>query len=345
MRLIIKTPARLHMGLLDLNGELGRLFGSIGCSIRAPNVVLKAEIAERLSVTGEERERVTDFARRFLKHYPLGSKASGAHLHLDSCIPAHVGLGSGTQLALAVGTALAALGGVKLEATEIAKIMGRGVRSGIGTAVFQKGGFSVDGGHSSTRHRQSVPPVLFHARFPEDWHFVVSIPKLEKGLFAEREREAFRFLSTVPCQTAGKICRLVLMKLLPGLVEKDIDCFGQALTAIQQLVGECFESIQGGRFACTVSAKLISRMLESGARGAGQSSWGPTVYALAQGKKEASALELKAKSYLAAQGGGTVFVARGDNRGTLITTKATSERSAGKDQEKRYAGEERINNR
>src|SRR5512137_2926528 len=86
---------------------------------------------------------------------------------MRSNIPAHVGLGSGTQLALAVGTALAQLGGLKLSVTELSSIMKRGVHSGIGIATFQHGGFVVDGGHPVVDSHQALPPVLFRHPVPE----------------------------------------------------------------------------------------------------------------------------------------------------------------------------------
>jgi len=75
------------------------------------------------------------------------------------------------------------------------------------------------------------------------------------------------------------------MKMLPALVEDDIAHFGQALTQVQQLVGDGFAAVQGGQFANTLSGQIIEHMLEQGALGAGQSSWGPAVYALALGEK------------------------------------------------------------
>ena len=67
-------------------------------------------------------------------------------LNLVHSIPAHVGLGSGTQLGLAVGAALARLAGLQLSTDEIALAVGRGLHSGIGIATFQHGGFVLDGG-------------------------------------------------------------------------------------------------------------------------------------------------------------------------------------------------------
>ncbi len=240
MAVTIRTPARLHLGLLDMNGGLGRLYGSIGVAIERPNIVLEADLQKAgegngLAVEGLERERVATYANHFLERYSLPGKV---RLNLRSSIPAHVGLGSGTQLALAVGTALAQLGDLKLSVTELSLLMKRGVHSGIGIATFQHGGFVVDGGHPVDDRHQAVPPVLFRHPVPEDWFFVVAIPKARPGLSGDVEQWAFQTLPPAPAHLVEKICRQLVMKMLPALVENDIVQFGQALTQIQQLVGD-----------------------------------------------------------------------------------------------------------
>jgi beta-RFAP synthase len=222
-------------------------------------------------------------------------------------------------LALAVGAALAQLGGLELTVTDLSLAMRRGGHSGIGIATFQRGGFVVDGGHVIGADHQSVPPVLFHYPFPKGWIFVVAVPEAEPGFHGDSEQQAFQSLPTAPSALVEKICRLLVIKLLPALVEQDIVPFGQALTEIQRLVGDCFSAAQGGRYANTVSARLIGHLLDRGAQGAGQSSWGPTVYALAEGESQALFLENEAKEFLAANGRGQVFCARADNRGAHLS--------------------------
>ena len=321
----IKTPARLHLGLLDTNGNLGRLYGSIGVAIKRPNVVLKAEPADSLEVEGLESNRVLVFARQFLSRYPI---LTNAHLSLISNIPSHIGLGSGTQLALAVGTALSRLGNLDLSLEEIALALGRGVHSGIGINTFQYGGFVLDGGQridqigpnpiTPASGERAVPPVLFHQPIPENWFFVIVVPETEKGLSGEKELAAFRKLPKMPDSHVEKVCRLLLMKMLPALVENDIVIFGQALTEIQRLVGESFAGIQGGQFANPLSEQLIGFLLERGATGAGQSSWGPTVYGLVNGEESACILSNQAEEYLNSVGKGQSFYAQPDNHGARI---------------------------
>ena len=324
MAVIVRTPARLHLGLLDMNGGLGRLYGSIGVAIEHPNVVLEAEFqhadeANELVVDGLEQERITTYAKHFLERYPLPGRV---HLNLRSNIPAHVGLGSGTQLALAVGTALTQLGGLALSVTELSLMMKRGVHSGIGIATFQHGGFVVDGGHPISNSHQTIPPMLFRHSVPEDWLFVVAVPKASPGFSGESEQLAFQTLPPALPPLVGRICRLLVMKMLPALVENDIAQFGQALTQVQQLIGDSFAAVQGGRYANTLSGQLIAHMLEQGAQGAGQSSWGPTVYALARGERQTQLLESEAQEFLEAHGGGDVFHTRADNRGASSQTTA-----------------------
>ena len=332
----VRTCARLHLGLLDNNGELGRLYGSVGLAVDRPKLLLRAREAKVLQVEGLERRRVATYARRFMRRCGF---PSGANLNLVSHIPAHVGLGSGTQLAMAVGAALARLSGRRLPVPEIALAVGRGVHSGIGISTFQHGGFVLDGGHrvctdlsdldeseaglknglERTVEKNHVPPVLFHHAVPRDWFFVTVIPKTEKGLNGKKEDNAFVKLPQAPSGLVQKISRRVLIQMLPALVEKDVESFGEALTDIQCMVGDCFASIQGGRFSNPVSEKVVDFMMDHGAAGIGQSSWGPTVYGLIQGRDEGQKLLRQTQSYLDTLGGGEAFLARPQNRGARIS--------------------------
>lgn len=323
----IITPARLHLGILDTNGNLGRLYGSIGVAIQQPNVILHAEPAASLQVFGLEAERVTAFARRFLAYQQLDL---GARLELVAAIPGHVGLGSGTQLALAVGSALAHLSGLNLSINEIALAMGRGVHSGIGINTFAAGGFVLDGGHaitSSTAKTQvaiATPPLLVRQPFPEDWRFVVLIPEIDPGLSGEKETSAFRELPKAPPARVARLCRLLVMQMLPALFEHNIVEFGRALTEIQRLVGASFAPIQGGQYADPLSDQLIAYLLSQGAAGAGQSSWGPTIYGLVAGQPAADSLAARATDFLSTLSRGHVFTVAPDNIGAQFINSSDS---------------------
>jgi beta-RFAP synthase len=322
MKVYVKALARLHLGLIDLGGDLGRLFGGIGVAINQPKVIVEAEKSEHFTVEGEKSELVKPWVDCFLKKYNLKTKVA---VTVKETIPQHVGLGSGTQLALATAAALAKLFDMKASTQELSKAMGRGTVSGVGTALFDKGGFVVEGGVKSQNGKagaswDSFPPVVFHSSFPDDWFFVVAIPQVRGGLSGEAEAHAFRNLPPMSPQQAGHISRLILMSLLPALVEKDIKTFGGSLTQIQNVVGDYFASAQGGRFSSSPSRQSIEYMLSRGVFGAGQSSWGPTVYGLVEGRRQAEKLSLDVEGFLQKKVGGQVFWTGANNRGAYIKT-------------------------
>jgi beta-ribofuranosylaminobenzene 5'-phosphate synthase len=295
--LFIEAAARLHFGVLDLRGSLGRRFGGLGAAIPRPSLLLEAAPAATLSVTGLEAERVGEFARRFLAHHGL---AGGARLELHRAIPAHSGLGSGTQLGLAVARALAELHQLPTDPLTLARAVSRGRRSAIGTWSFAYGGFIVEGGHRP--HEETVAPLLGHYELPERWRCVVAVPPGEPGLSGEAESTAFERLPPPPERDPERVAHLVLMQLLPSVVEGDLAGFGSALTAIQRLTGAWFAPSQGGIFAAGLGPELIERMAGWGALGVGQSSWGPAVYGLMEGHENGRALADRVAGFLAGRG-------------------------------------------
>lgn len=318
MKVYVKTPARLHFGLIDMNGDMGRFFGGLGVAIDRPNVILQIQTSEGFSVTGEKTELATSLAKRFLETYHINADVS---IHVEQSIPEHAGLGSGTQLALAVAASLAKLFQVKASIQELSLTMGRMKRTGVGTAVFDQGGFVVDGGKKMKNGSiisESFPPLIFRQPFPEDWKFVVAIPDVKWGLAKTEEKNAFGQMPPMPSEVVGRLCRLTMMKLLPALLDCDIESFGDALTQIQVVIGGYFADVQGGTFSSSAATEAIDFMKKRGAYGVGQSSWGPAVYGLVQGEGEAKKLRDEVEAFLQDRDGGQVFVANANNRGATI---------------------------
>ena len=318
MKVYVKTPARLHFGLIDMNGDMGRFFGGLGVAIDRPNVVLEAQTSAGFSVTGEKTELTTSLAKRFLENYHINAEVK---IHVEQTIPEHAGLGSGTQLALAVAAALAKLFQVKAPTQELSLVMGRIKRTGVGTAVFDQGGFVVDGGKrmkGGVIVPESFPPLIFRHPFPEEWKFVVAVPDVKRGLAKTEEKNAFGQMPPMPAEVVGRLCQLTMMKLLPTLVDRDIESFGDALTQIQVVVGGYFADVQGGTFSSSAAATAIDFMKACGAYGVGQSSWGPAVYGLVQGETQAKNLQSEVEAFLHDRDGGQVFVANANNRGATI---------------------------
>lgn len=310
----VLAPARLHLGFVDLNGSQGRHFGSLGLGIEELGVEVVASAAERLEISGPAAARAADYAQRFLQHHGLGG---GAKLSIESAIPAHSGLGSGTQLALAVGKALAELHGVDTSIQAIAALLDRGNRSGIGIGTFTSGGFIVDAGRGGNT---LVPPVISRQHFPDAWRLVLIMDRSSHGISGTPEREAFANLTPMPVNTAERISWLVLMQVLPALAETDCALFGRAVTEIQQHIGDHFAPVQGGRYTSPDIARATAALQSAGAYGIGQSSWGPTGFALFASETAAHQAVREVREQLPALAQLEWLVCRGRNQPAEVET-------------------------
>src|SRR5215208_3340177 len=309
--LFVEAPARLHFGVLDLRGQLGRCFGGLGAAIPSPSLLLEASSSRDIRAQGPDGERAAEFARRFLGFHGL---SGGVELTIHRTIPSHTGLGSGTQLRLAVARALAQLNGLSPDPVELARATARGKRSAIGTWAFMLGGFIVEGGRRPGS--DGLAPLLARFDIPEAWHCVVAVPSGPSGLSGDAEVRAFEQLPSPPEGEVERVSHLVLMQLLPALVEADLPSFGQALSTIQRITGSWFAQQQGGVFAPGPTERVVSEMARWGALGVGQSSWGPAAYGLVNGAETAG--ELAAKVRQSMGGDGQVFQGGFASRGARL---------------------------
>jgi beta-ribofuranosylaminobenzene 5'-phosphate synthase len=305
----VEAPARLHMGMLDAAGDGPRRFGGLGVAVSRPAVVVEASASDELSAEGPDADRARTVAERCRD--ALGM-AGGARVRVLEAIPAHLGLGSGTKLALAVTAALSALAGRSPDPVAMARLAGRGARSAVGLWTFALGGFVVEGGRR--RGSDEPAPLLVRHPVPHEWRCVLVIPAAEPGLSGGAEAAAFEELRPDPERSAF-MSQIVLTALLPALVERDLGEFGAALTHLQRLVGESFAPVQGGTFHPR-SAPLVDALLRLGAAGAGQSSWGPAVYGVAGSEEHGRELARALGDQLGA--GGRAEVVRFENRGARV---------------------------
>jgi beta-RFAP synthase len=281
----VEAPARLHFGVLDLGGRLGRHFGGLGAAIPCPSLLLEATSEAQLTAKGPDAARALEFARRFLAFHGL---PESGRLIIHKAIPSHAGLGSGTQLGLAVARALAELHGLATDTVELARAVARGKRSAIGTWTFALGGFIVEGGRRLGS--DSIAPLLARFAVPSSWRCVVAVPPGPRGLSGEAEAAAFEQLPAPVHRDVERVSHLVLMQLLPALVEADLPSFGAALSEVQRITGAWFAEQQGGIFAPGPTERLVADMAGWGAAGVGQSSWGPAAYGLVEGGEAAREL-------------------------------------------------------
>jgi beta-RFAP synthase len=297
------------------------MYGSLGVSLQQPMCVVEVSSEDTgIVISGEEQSRVTTISERLINHFDI---TQGLRITVWESIPKHTGLGSGTQLGLAIGSGITHVMGRKTNVQDLARILQRGAVSGVGTATFAVGGFVVDGGKSTKELKDGdavIPPLIIRHDVPKDWRFVIAIPGVPRGLSGAQEKQAFQKLPSAKPESAQQASRLLVMKLLPALVNRDIDGFGDALTQIQILVGDAFVSAQGGRFASPEIAQCVNAMLNAGAKGAGQSSWGPACYGLIRGNKNASNVKKAVQEVLDAESSGPVFISKVNNQGAQIST-------------------------
>jgi beta-ribofuranosylaminobenzene 5'-phosphate synthase len=309
----VTIPARLHLGFLDLNGGLGRRFGSIGLAITG----LRTKIAVRRArnnnhVTGPERERVLGHVEKMTQRLALGH---GHMVDVLEVVPAHAGLGSGTQLALAVAAGVRCLHGLSLDIEGDALHLGRGARSGVGIGLFHHGGLVVDGGRTK---REAPAPIVSHIRFPERWRIIVVLDRARRGIHGAEEVAAFGKLPPFLEDDAAKLCRLVIMKMLPAVAEEDIISFGAAVKEIQECLGDYFALAQGGSpFTSPDVAAVLATLDREGGYGIGQSSWGPTGFVFSAAPAEADRLAAIAQQHPRGRGL-DIRVCAGFNHGAEI---------------------------
>jgi beta-ribofuranosylaminobenzene 5'-phosphate synthase len=326
--LIIKTPSRLHLTLIDLNGSLGRIDGGVGLTLEKPRLVLEmkqkgSEIAVEfknrhnipVNVLVDYEDKIRTSASRMMEYLHL---EGGYSFTIHETYPSHSGLGSGTQLSLATGKLISNSDHQEISVPQIANIVGRGGTSGIGVASFDKGGFIIDGGHHhgekpdflpSSASKAAPPPIIARYDFPQDWKVVLVIPHLEKHVSGEKEVNIFQEYCPVPVEEVQRLSHLLLMKMMPAVLEKDLEGFGEAVNSIQNIG---FKKIEN-QLQNPAIGEIMQILRDEGAPGVGMSSFGPTIYAVTDSPKDI----LSAANDALKDMGGHIIETRAQNNGAV----------------------------
>ena len=288
----IHTGARLHFGFFSYGQPTLRQFGGIGAMIDRPGFSLRVTRASVDSIRcGDWNGRVGSLLARLREISRVGALAVEA----NSTPPAHAGLGSGTQLGMALAQVVALLGGeTDLSPETLALRSGRGLRSAIGLHGFIKGGLLVEAGQSAT---QRISPLAAHAEVPADWRFLLIRPTDSAGLSGADEACGFSKLSPMPIETTDRLCRLAIMEFLPAVIEADYLGACRALGEYGRQVGDYFSPVQGGVFAHPRMRLLGKQIAARGSEGFGQSSWGPTLFVLCENTGAAEQLKSDLSQY------------------------------------------------
>jgi beta-ribofuranosylaminobenzene 5'-phosphate synthase len=326
----VSTGGRLHFGFTNLSLSHERLYGGLGLALREPRTVVTAEPADAVDCDDQD---ATEYARRAVSLLGL----PGARVRVERSLPRHVGVGSGTQLALATLTAVARAHDVDPSVREFAPDLGRGGRSGVGVATFESGGFVLDAGHPTARFTTSrpadgewtVPPVAATHPIPDEWRFLVLLPAVAPGRSGAAEDASMRTaVEQADPALSDRIAGVLTRRLLPAVATGNAERFGAAVEEVGRLNGAWYADEQGGTYRPPVGELVATLSDHAAVFGAGQSSWGPAVYGVTD-ETHTDAARTAGEDALAAAGiEGTVRVVRGRNRGARVTATAGSDRDA-----------------
>lgn len=316
----IEAPARLHLGFLDPSASRGRRFGSIGLALDNISTLVSAVPYAEFNVCGASAERAREHATAVIEHFGLND---GVCLAIEHSIPSHAGLGSGTQLALAVGAALLEAHGRSVNIGELATLLGRGKRSGIGLSLFDQGGLIVDGGHGAATQS---PPVISRLTFPAQWRVVLIFDHASEGLSGRAESAAFGALAPMPAEQAARICHATLMTLLPAVAEQNFAAFSAAIAEVQTIVGAHFAAMQaaGAYTSARVRAAVEHVQAVCGLVGVGQSSWGPTAFVFTPSQAVAEQVVQELQHAFADAAGLAFMISAARNHGARIERDASA---------------------
>ena len=139
----------------------------------------------------------------------------------------------------------------------------------------------------------------------------MQFPAFLAGASGSKEKDIFRTHCPVPVDEVRALCHEILMRMLPGIVERDLDLFGSSVNAIQ---GLGFKKVELGLQPGEIRA-LLETVRSAGAAGAGMSSFGPTIYAI--GDTDMQEIQRAAQAFMDEHGGGsTLITSCQEQRGT-----------------------------
>ncbi|MEJ7594044.1 MAG: hypothetical protein WKF77_21090 [Planctomycetaceae bacterium] len=275
-RIDITTGSRLHFGLICSEPGARWRFGGIGVMLRQPAWCLSVTpiVAEKdaIEATDDISRRICEFLQRIRLHCHITS----LRIEVQHEVPFHTGLGSGTQLGLALSAASELMTHRRLQEDpfQLAQLACRAERSAIGTIGFARGGFLVDHGESyGESQRRQVERLIF----PDDWRFVLAYPENSQGLSGEKERTFFGQRIHMPQTLIANLEQQVLQEIIPAIRKTQFEAFATSLEKYGQSVGKFYAAEQGGVFAHPAMTQLAMHLRTVGVSGMAQSSWGPLI--------------------------------------------------------------------
>lgn len=289
----INSPARIHLGFLDLSFTNIRNFGSLGLTISDFETVIQIKKSKKFEIVGHSSQKALNVFNKLKKFYSF----CPCKINILKSIPEHVGLGSGTQLALSLSLVLAKISKINIPFEEFVKVCGRGQRSSVGINCFRKGGFIVDAGKE--KKSDNLSPLIFHNSWPEDWKIILLMERNIKGIYGQKEKSEFIKISKEKIQPKNNNFETLVMNIIPSIIEKNFEMFCKGISKIQKTTGEYFVEAQGGLYTSKNVEKIFMKLEKNGYEGYGQTSWGPTGFIFCKnGNEQENMLKLIKKEII-----------------------------------------------
>jgi beta-ribofuranosylaminobenzene 5'-phosphate synthase len=315
----VNAPCRLHFGMFSFGRHDRSEFGGIGMMIEPPKIEVRISPADSFFACGDCADRVRDCVERLASAWRLESLPR-CRIDVHSALN-HVGLGVGTQLGLSVAAGLRQYLNLPPLAVEtLATDVGRGMRSAVGTYGFRYGGLIVDRGKLPGEQLGTLDRRL---AIPASWRIVLVRPQDAERVSGSEEAQRFTRLPAIPENVTRDLWHIAHEELLPAVERDACSAFGDAVYRFGRIAGGCFAEAQSGPFATPAVEELVEKIRAFGIQGAGQSSWGPTVFAITSDQAEAQKLaewlsrQLEYRQHM-------IQIARPNNRGASIETQPST---------------------
>lgn len=310
------SPARIHLGFLELDQTLPRFFGSIGLTISNFCFEVQISKSKNLSIVTEHKNLKKKSLEIFLK-FKKKYNVNFCKINIKKIIPSHVGLGSGTQFSLTIGYLISKLNNLNLSIDEIALFLNRGNRSGIGVQSFKQGGFTIDIGKK--RGTNNLPLKLMNIKWPQDWKIVLLFDLKGNNVFGENEINKFREVNKRYKSKFNYNYSTLFLKILPGIIEKDFKSFADGVRLIQSNMSEIFYE-DPKKFSSKNINYIFNYLTNKKITGFGQSSWGPTGFIFCENSKKRNELLNSIEKYITLKklNGVNLVKVNGRNKGKFL---------------------------
>jgi beta-ribofuranosylaminobenzene 5'-phosphate synthase len=302
MRLRVSAPSRLHFGLMQIDPTKPHCYGGLGLMINSPAFSLQAETADQFEVqfqcnvdpaTAIEVETKIVHATNAAMQAMQLSSAPRLRFVVETYPRLHSGLGAGTQIACMTVTLIQAMlqfakGEFHHSALEVwnshekpallalSEHSRRGKRSHIGLNGFLNGGFIYDSGQTNVESVRDLQSIAF----PLNWEIAIVTNDREKGLSGDDEQSSFlqnqRRESSIP----DRMFEVIHRSIMPSVQTADFADFAPSIHEYNSLAGQLFSNGTQHRFASQQADLVRQSFADAGFVAYGQSSWGPTMWAI-----------------------------------------------------------------